>query len=153
MNGSNLSTHMYPICGQAQTGIGALISFFLTLYRFIKAVLRSWNDKNFRAALVLASAILLSGALFYHSVEGWSWTDSLYFSVTTISTVGLGDLSPQTQIGKLFTVLYIFVGVGVFVAVFTQFARALLDSEINMPSAASTSSTKPDSVNRPSSNR
>jgi hypothetical protein len=37
--------------------------------------------------------------------------DALYFSVTTVSTVGLGDLSPQTDIGKLFTVVYIFVGV------------------------------------------
>jgi hypothetical protein len=46
--------------------------------------------------------------------------------VTTISTVGLGDLSPKTAIGKLFTVVYIFVGVGVFVTLFAQFARALL---------------------------
>lgn len=43
-----------------------------------------------------------------------------------MSTVGLGDLSPQTDAGKLFTIIYIFVGVGVFVALFAQFARALL---------------------------
>ncbi|MEP2029973.1 MAG: potassium channel family protein [Paracoccaceae bacterium] len=62
----------------------------------------------------------------YRSVEGWSWVDALYFSATTMSTVGLGDLSPQTDFGKLFTVIYIFVGVGVFVALFAQFARAML---------------------------
>ncbi len=53
----------------------------------------------------------------------------MYFSVTTISTVGIGDLSPQTDFGKLFTIIYIFVGVGVFVALFAQFARALLKVE------------------------
>lgn len=59
-------------------------------------------------------------------VEGWSWIDSLCFSVTIMSTVGLGDFSPATQFGKVFTVFYIFVGVGVFVALFAQFARALV---------------------------
>jgi voltage-gated potassium channel len=73
--------------------------------------------------------ILLSGTIFYRSVEGWSWIDALYFSVTTISTVGFGDLAPRTDIGKLFTVVYIFVGVGVFVALFAQFARSLVKLE------------------------
>lgn len=103
-----------------------MISFFLTVYRLLKAIVRSWRHSTFRAGLFLAIALLLSGTLFYRSVEGWSWVDSLYFSATTISTVGLGDLSPQTNLGKIFTVLYIFVGVGVFVALFAQFARALL---------------------------
>jgi Ion channel len=36
--------------------------------------------------------------------------DAFYFSVTTLTTVGLGDLSPTTTLGKLFTVIYIFAG-------------------------------------------
>lgn len=32
--------------------------------------------------------------------------DAFYFSVTTHTTVGLGDLSPQTAVGKIFTVIY-----------------------------------------------
>ncbi|MBY6091098.1 potassium channel family protein [Pseudooceanicola sp. 502str34] len=103
-----------------------MISLLLTTYRLLKAILRSWKIAEFRAALLLAVAILLSGTVFYRSVEGWGWVDSLYFSATTISTVGLGDLSPQTEAGKLFTVLYIFVGVGIFVALFAQLARALI---------------------------
>ena len=73
--------------------------------------------------------ILLSGTIFYHSVEGWSWIDSFYFSVTTASTVGLGDLAPKTDAGKLFTTLYIFVGVGVFVVLIALLAKALLKTE------------------------
>ncbi|MDI3337191.1 potassium channel family protein [Defluviimonas aestuarii] len=108
-----------------------MLSFALTVLRLIKAVVRSWRVPTFRATLFLAAVILLSGTVFYRGVEGWSWVDSLYFSATTISTVGLGDLSPQTEIGKLFTVVYIFVGVGVFVALFTQLARALLSKELD----------------------
>jgi hypothetical protein len=33
--------------------------------------------------------------------------DAFYFSVTTLTTVGLGDLSPQITVGKIFTVIYI----------------------------------------------
>lgn len=108
-----------------------MISFGLTILRLLKAIYRSWRQPHFRAGLALVIAILLSGTLFYRSVEGWSWTDALYFSVTTMSTVGLGDLSPQTQLGKLFTVIYIFVGVGVFVALFAQFAKALLRLDVD----------------------
>jgi voltage-gated potassium channel Kch len=103
-----------------------LIPFFANILSLLKAIRRSWDTPSFRGGFVLAILILLSGTVFYRTVEGWSWIDALYFSVTTVSTVGLGDLSPQTDIGKLFTVVYIFVGVGVFVALFTQFARALL---------------------------
>jgi len=106
-----------------------MLSFALNVLRLLKAIVRSWSSPDFRAGIGLAFLILLSGTVFYRSVEGWSWTDALYFSVTTISTVGLGDLSPRTDFGKLFTVVYIFVGVGVFVALFTQFARALIKGE------------------------
>lgn len=103
-----------------------MLPFALTVLRFLKAIFRSWSDETFRAGLAVAILILLSGTVFYRTIEGWSWLDSLYFSVTIMSTVGLGDFSPATEFGKLFTVFYIFVGVGVFVALFAQFARALV---------------------------
>lgn len=106
-----------------------MLSFALTLLRLFQAIWRSWQAPGFRASASLAVLILVSGTFFYRSVEGWSWIDSLYFSVTTVSTVGIGDLAPQTDFGKLFTVAYIFVGVGVFVVLFTQFASALLRIE------------------------
>jgi voltage-gated potassium channel len=37
--------------------------------------------------------------------------DSLYFTVVTMSTVGYGDLSPRTPIGRLFDIFIIFSGV------------------------------------------
>lgn len=103
-----------------------MIALYLSAFRLMQAIVRSWKDPHFRGGLVLCIAMLASGTIFYSRVEGWHWIDALYFSATTLSTVGLGDLAPVTQTGKIFTVLYIFVGVGLFVALFSQFARALL---------------------------
>lgn len=101
-------------------------ALILNMYRLIKAIFRSWSDPKFHGSLLLAVLLLLSGTLFYRSVEGLSWVDALYFSATIVSTVGLGGFAPQTDLGKIFAVVYVFVGVGVFVALFAQFAKALL---------------------------
>ena len=87
-----------------------MLAFGLNMIRLLKAVGRSWDLPAFRSALALAFLILLSGTLFYRSVEGWTWIDALYFSATTVSTVGYGDLAPVTDSGKLFTIIYMFVG-------------------------------------------
>ena len=58
-------------------------------------------------------SLLVSGTTFFTLVEGWSVLDSFYFSVTTLTTVGFGDPAPATALGKIFTIVYIFVGLGV----------------------------------------
>jgi voltage-gated potassium channel Kch len=58
----------------------------------------------------LIVTLIVIGTVFYRTVEGWSWLDAVYFSVVTIATVGYGDITPQTAIGKIFTIGYIFLG-------------------------------------------
>jgi voltage-gated potassium channel len=90
-----------------------MIQFFLTLRRLLRAVVGAWRrDLQFRSLTVLVAFTLLSGTLFYHTVEGWSVVDAFYFSATTLTTVGLGDVAPVTTSGKVFTVVYIFAGLG-----------------------------------------
>ena len=60
--------------------------------------------------------IIFSGTFVYHYLEGWSYIDSFYFSVVTLTTIGYGDFSPQTDEGKLFTVLYIIIGIGMILS-------------------------------------
>lgn len=71
-----------------------------------------FNNNVYRYLLGAVVFMVSLGTVFYHQVEHFSWLDSYYFSVVTLATVGYGDLSPATDIGKIFTTLYIFAGVG-----------------------------------------
>jgi voltage-gated potassium channel len=43
------------------------------------------------------------GVLGYRLIEGWSWIDALYMTVTTLSTVGYGEVHPLSPAGRIFT--------------------------------------------------
>ena len=90
---------------------------------FTKSILE--NRLAFGIALVLA--IWLVGGIFYYKLEHFSLVDSFYFAATTLTTVGFGDLHPKTTIGKVFTVFYVFVGLGLVLYVLTQVGRYYLD--------------------------
>ena len=80
-------------------------------------------DRRIYAYLVGAAAFMLAlGTVVYHLVEHFKWIDAYYFSVVTLATVGYGDLTPHTDVGKLFTTFYILAGVGII----TTFVSATL---------------------------
>ena len=91
-----------------------MIGLFVMLRRFVRAIVDAWrSDIAFRILLALVVSLWVSGTTFFTLVEGWSVLDSFYFSVTTLTTVGFGDPAPTTALGKIFTIVYIFVGLGV----------------------------------------
>ena len=104
-----------------------MVGLVVMLRRFLRAIRDAWkSDEAFRVLLALVVSLLVSGTTFFTLVEGWSVLDSFYFSVTTLTTVGFGDPAPATAAGKIFTILYIFVGViGGFINVLAKhtFAR------------------------------
>jgi hypothetical protein len=106
-----------------------MLSFLLTIRQFGRAFRYAWHDPAFQFLALATGSILATGTIFYHSIEGWRWLDSLYFCVMTLATVGYGDFTPKTDLGKIFTMLYVFIGIGLLIAVFTRLADALLASQ------------------------
>ncbi len=88
-------------------------ALFLYLYRFVRTILQGLRDPEFRGLFWAVLMLLGTGTWFYSSWEGWEPLDALYFSVVTLTTVGYGDLSPQTTAGKIFTMVYIVLGLGI----------------------------------------
>lgn len=95
---------------------------------FLQILLSFLRDKSYRNLLLTTLLFLGIGTIAYYHFEGWSWLDSLYFSVITLTTIGYGDFSPQTTMGKLFTLGYIVIGVGLILgfinSVFLHFKDA-----------------------------
>jgi voltage-gated potassium channel len=90
------------------------------MFTALRAMLR---DPEGKIILVWVIAQILLGTVVYAWLEGWSPVDALYFSVVTLATVGFGDLHPTTDPAKLFTVLYILVGLGVFAAFIAELTK------------------------------
>ena len=63
--------------------------------------------------LVLMLALVLVGAAGYHVLEGYPWSDAVYMTVITITTVGFGEVHPLSPVGRWFTVGIIFAGVSI----------------------------------------
>lgn len=62
-------------------------------------------------------ALLLVGIIGFMLFENMSLADAIYFSIVTMATVGYGDIHPQTDIGKILTIIIIVGGVGTFLSV------------------------------------
>jgi voltage-gated potassium channel len=104
-----------------------MIEFLLTTLRLVRGVGSAWKrGPEFRSLVFLVLVTLLGGTIFYTTVEGWSVVDAFYFSVTTLTTVGLGDLAPTTTMSKLFTVVYIFAGLGIILGFIDTVAKETL---------------------------
>ena len=106
-----------------------MVSFLLTLARFFRGLHKAWSQPNFRSTLLVATIILISGTLFYSKVEQWNLLDSAYFCVMTLTTIGYGDLHPTDDFSKLFTMFYSIIGIGVFVTLIAQIARAQINNK------------------------
>ena len=116
----------------SSSGAILIISFLLRLALLARTLLRLWRrDPDFRTLVILVVFTLLTGTIFYNLQEGWSLVDALYFSVTTLTTVGLRDLAPTTTIGKLFTIVYIFSGLGLIAGFINTIATETLSRQRN----------------------
>ena len=80
-------------------------------------------DKHARPIYFYAGFIVLIGAILYRWLEGWSWLDSVYFVIITLTTIGFGDLSPTTTLTKLITIFYAVNGVAILLMLLDEIRR------------------------------
>jgi voltage-gated potassium channel len=71
--------------------------------------------------------IIVFGTIAFHQIEGVTLTESFYFLVVTIATVGYGDIHPVTTSGRILAVILIVLGVGTFLGVVANATELMLN--------------------------
>ena len=105
----------------------ARIFRLLRLLRLVRAAVlarRLFSTEGIRDAAVLTVLTVLDGGAAFTAVEKHqhleTW-DGVWWAVTTVTTVGYGDIKPQTNGGRVIAMLVMIVGIG-FVALLTAAA-------------------------------
>jgi voltage-gated potassium channel len=75
-------------------------------------------------------ALLLVGSLGFVWLEGWDFFDALYMTVTTLTTVGYGEIHPLHRIGRIYNMVLILTGMGVMFYIVGSLARIVIEGEL-----------------------
>ena len=75
-------------------------------------------------------ALLLAGSLGFVWLEGWNFFDALYMTVTTLTTVGYGEIHPLDRIGRIYNMVLILTGMGVMLYIVGSLARVVIEGEL-----------------------
>jgi voltage-gated potassium channel len=97
--------------------------------RGIPVPLKDPQIRVLRGVFILA-AVVFAGVIGFMIIERWSFWDSLYMTVISISTVGYGEVHPLSSNGRLFASVIILAGIGSVFFATTMLGRFILEGEI-----------------------
>ncbi len=90
------------------------------------AIVAAFGLARVQVLLLACMLIALTQASVFALLEGWAFLDAFYFSVVSMATVGFGDLAPTTMLGKLFCMVFLVIGIGIFVLTVSSIAQEIL---------------------------
>lgn len=79
-------------------------------------------------ALAFFAALVCFSTVVFSYVEKHTLFDSFYWTVTVISTVGFGDITPHTQIGELLFIFDALSGINIYIYLITRWQASLVFS-------------------------
>ena len=85
--------------------------------------------RSLRVIFTLLAVLALIGTVGFHFIEGWTWFDSFYTVLITVTTIGAND-ARLSEAGRAFSVFVIIVGVGLVFLAIGALASALLEFEL-----------------------
>lgn len=97
-------------------------------------MLRTASPRALRLRLITGlgvfGVLLTVGTGGYMAIERWSFLDSLYMTVTTVTTVGYREVRPLDTEGRVFTLFLVLFGVGTAIYLLTTFVALVIEGDL-----------------------
>src|SRR5262249_27762381 len=107
-----------PAKPRPMIGLGVLVA------RLGGAIRHAARNPEFRGLMFVAVGLVAAGTAVYSVTEHWSFVNSFYFAVSTLTTTSPNGLALTHDIDKLFTIAYIIFGLGILAEFIRQIAAA-----------------------------
>ena len=101
---------------------------FLRLAPLIRAL---FSAGGLRYAAVFTGITALTAGAAFASVEKTSVGNGIYWAITTMTTVGYGDVTPKTPEGKVLAIAVMLVGIGFAALVVGSFADRFINPPVH----------------------
>jgi voltage-gated potassium channel len=80
--------------------------------RLFKKTRRFFDTNGFKYMVLITMTFIVIGGLLIHYVEEISFLDGIWWAFVTATTVGYGDISPNTVLGRLIATVLMLTGIG-----------------------------------------
>jgi hypothetical protein len=100
----------------------------MLLRRVVRALGHAARQEDFLPVLGSGALLVSAGTATYALGEGWNLIDAFYFAVVTLTTASIADphLVLDKRWMKLFTVVYLLIGIGILVEILRQLATSFV---------------------------
>jgi voltage-gated potassium channel len=85
---------------------------------------------GWRLSVVLLATVLCVGTAGYVVIEGWDVFDAFYMTITTVTTVGYGEIHPLSRAGRVFNSGVIILGVATVLYTFSFLMARLVEGDL-----------------------
>jgi voltage-gated potassium channel len=88
--------------------------------------------RHLRLLVLVFAGVVITGTIGFHVIEGWTYFDGFYMVLTTLTTIGYGEIHPLSHVGRIFNICLIVSGVGTALVLIGVMTQALLEFEFNL---------------------
>jgi len=87
-----------------------------------------WGGAQTLTTAFLGAIFVFGGALVYAFLEPWTYFESVYFTIITLTSIGFGDYLPSHGASRVFTMVFVILGLGT-VSAAIKMAMAACESQ------------------------
>lgn len=105
--------------------------FISLLSRLYKKIGSFFNTNGFKYMVLLSVILVFTGGVLISVAENMTLQDGIWWAFVTTTTVGYGDISPDTHYGRIIAMVLMVVGIGLIGSVTSTLTSFFMSDEKN----------------------